>query len=377
MIPLFKKFFRPKYTPLNRIEILSQNILHNVSVLKKQQKQAEIVPVIKSNAYGHGIEEICSILGKSAVKMLAVDSFPEAQKVYKYSSKKVLLIGESALDCYEFFDVKRTEFCVYNIETFKKLASFKKNISVHLFINTGMNREGIQDLEIFLENTKEEQKHINIIGVCSHLASADSESDLNKEQEKIFFENVNILKSHNISPKYVHLGNSAGTFLLKNKKLNLFRTGISFYGYNPFPQDHPLFTKAQKLKPALRVMSKIVSIQSLKKGEKVSYNETFRAKKNTKIAVIPFGYFEGLDRRLSNNFSVYIQGKEVKIAGRVCMNLTCLDIGNLDINIGDEVEIFSEKPEQKNSVQAMATQEKTISYEVLVKLQGDLRREVI
>ncbi|MCF6276732.1 MAG: alanine racemase [Candidatus Magasanikbacteria bacterium] len=381
MIEIIRKLKKPKYKPFNKIQIIKKNILDNFEYLQSLSKSARIIPVLKSNAYGHGLKEMCKILDYTKAKIIAVDSFPEAQIVYKFSKKKVLIIGETPIDVYKYCNFKRTEFCVYNLKTFKHLTSLNKKIKIHLFLNSGMNREGIQNLELFLENIEQDFKKVEITGICSHLASADEESKLNKNQENKFIKNIELLKSKGINPKYIHLGNSAGTFILKNKLFTAFRVGISMYGYNVFSQKHKEFEKGEKLKPALRLTSKITSIQKIEKGAGVSYNEKFEAKKNTTIAVIPFGYYEGLDRRLSNKAGFLIKSSDgnfyAKIAGQVCMNLTSLDCGNNNVKIGDEVEIISPNKNAKNSIQNLAKQMDTIPYEVLVKLHGNIRREII
>lgn len=381
MMETLRKLKRPKYETFNKIQIIKKNILSNLEYLQSLHKNAEIIPVLKSNAYGHGLKEMCQILNKTKVKMVAVDSFPEAQIVYKYSTKKVLIIGEMPNDAYKYCNLKRTEFCIYNLKTFKHLAKLNKKIKIHLFVNSGMNREGVQDLELFLKNIEKDLKKVKITGICSHFASADEESKLNKKQEEKFLKDLDILKSKNINPKYVHLGNSAGTFILKNEIFTAFRVGISLYGYNIFSKNHPSFIKSKKLKPALRLTSKITSIQKIKAGEKVSYNEKFTAEKNTNIATIPFGYYEGLDRRLSNNAKFLVKSLDgdfyAPVAGRVCMNLVSIDCGNNKIKIGDEVEIISSNKNTENSVQNLAKKMGMIPYEVLVKLRGNIRREVV
>nr|HPO06298.1 alanine racemase [Candidatus Gracilibacteria bacterium] len=118
-----RDIFRPKYDTLNRVDILASNILANYELLKKTGEGKSIIPVLKSNAYGHGIKEMCQILAKTDCPMVAVDSFPEAQIAYHYFPRKVLIIGEMPISAYKYTDFKRTEFCVYNSHTFQYLAS--------------------------------------------------------------------------------------------------------------------------------------------------------------------------------------------------------------------------------------------------------------
>lgn len=381
MFDFIKNLLRPKYKTLNRIVIDKQNILHNYNYLKSLQADAEIFPVLKSNAYGHRLKEMCKILSESSAKMIIVDSFPEAQIVYKYSNKKALIISEMPFATYKYCDFSRTEFVVYNIATLKFLAKSKVKPNIHLFVNTGMNREGIGDFEKFIAEAKDYFNKVNIIGVCSHLASADDISVLNQKQQDKFFDCLDLLRKNGIYPKWVHLANSAGTFILKDNRFTAFRAGISLYGYNVFSKNHPEYKSAENLKPALSLYSTVISVQKINLGDAISYNETFHPEKEGNIAVIPFGYFEGLDRRLSNKAKFLVKTRKksfyARIAGRVCMNITCLDCGDNKVEVGDEVEIISSDPSAKNSIQSLADIMGTIPYEILVKLQGNIYREVV
>ncbi len=377
MLNLIRNFLKPKYQSLNYIEIDKKNILYNLSFLQKQQQKAEIFPVIKSNAYWHGIKEMCFILNKTDIKTIVVDSFPEYQIVHKHSNKNILVLGEQSSTVYKYFDFKRTEFCIYNIETLKMLSKFKKNIKIHLFANTWMNREGIKNMKEFLRKSKRYLSYVQIIGFCSHLASADVESDMNQKQQLKFFQDLDILNENKFFPKWVHLGNSAWTFILKDVRLTAFRNGIAMFGYNVFEKNHPKYKVANKLKPALSIFSKINSIQELKKGDIVAYNETFIAKQSTKVASIPFWYFEWLNRLLSNKWCFYDkQGNSLPIAWRVCMNISCVEIKKLKLKVGDIIEIVSSDKRRKNSINKIAEITGTIPYEILVGFNSWIRKVI-
>ena len=380
MINFFRQIIKPKYESLNKIEIIKANILANFNYLQSQQPEAEIFPVLKSNGYGHGLKEMCRILNEAPAKMVVVDSFPEAQIVYHNFKRRVLILSELPLAAYEYCKFKRTEFCVYNLKTFLYLAKHHPRAQIHLFINTGMNREGITDLEEFLKGAGKYLERVEIVGLLSHLASADQTSDLNKAQENKFMQALDILHAHKIFPKWVHLGNSAGIFTLNNKRLTAYRAGISLYGYNVFSPLSVNYEKAKKLKPALQLFSTIIGQQDLRAGDKVSYNETYIAVNDTKIALVPFGYYEGLDRRLTSQAKFLVQSAPdfwAQIAGRVCMNLICLDCGQNNFQIGNRVEIISAQLESPNSIDNLANISQTISYEILVKLQTNIHREII
>ena len=381
LISFLKKIRKPNYQPLNKIQISADRLAANFRLLKSLQPQAEIIPVLKSNAYGHGLAEVCQIVSRQGAKMIAVDSFPEAQIAYRHFSGKVLLLGEMPLEAYLYCRPKKTEFCVYNDATLKFLASKFYKPRIHLFVNTGMNREGIKDLPAFLERNQDYLAKVRITGLCSHLASAETESFLNKKQEQNFLDCLNILHAQKIYPQWIHLGNSAGAFTLRNPKLTAFRCGLAFYGYNPFLPESPQYAAASALTPALKALSQIVSLQDLAAGESVSYNENYHASEAEKIAVIPFGYHEGLPRTLSNKAAFKIKSGSRQIwaplAGKICMNLSCLRLGEEKAQLGDLVEIISWNKSEQNSLENLAKTASLIPYEFLVRLDGRIRREVV
>lgn len=377
MLELLRKIIKAKYETLNWLEIDASKIVANFNYLKSRQREAEIFPVLKSNAYGHGLKEICQILNKTTAKMIVVDSYPEAQVAYRYFKGKILILGEMPLGAYRYTKLKRTEFVVYNEKTLKYLARFGKKAHVHLFINSGMNREGVKDISSFIKDNKAYLDKIELSGLCSHLAAAESGSVLNASQEDVFMGALDIVRAAGYFPRWVHLGNSAAVFKTDNKFLTAFRPGLALYGYSPFSLEDD---RADALQPALELFSQIVSIQDLEANESVSYNETYRAPHATRIATIPFGYFEGLDRRLSNRAEFKVLSQKpgyARIAGQVCMNLTCLELENLEAKLGDHVKLISSSSEAPNSVNNLASLMGTISYELLVKLQFNIRRYII
>lgn len=365
MISFLRKLIKPKYETLNLLEIVADNIIFNYNYLQSLKPAADIFPVLKSNAYGHGLKELCQILNRTKAKMVAVDSYPEAQIVYKNFNGKVLFLSELPLSAYKYCKFSRTEFCVYNSETLKYLADNHPGLNIHLFLNTGMNREGIKEIEVFYKTNKSSLVKLNIVGVCSHLAGVEKTF----AQEEKFNIMIKYLQEQGISPSYIHLGNSEGLFTMKGSNTNAYRVGLALYGYGA----------DQNLKPALRLHSTVVSIAHVIPGETVSYGADYIAKKASKIAVIPFGYFEGLDRRLSSSdIEFRIMNWPAKIIGRVCMNLTILDIfNNSRIKVGDLVELVNIDNRASNSVKNIAKVMGTIPYEFLVKLQANIRRQII
>lgn len=379
-----KNLWRPKYPSLNRIEILANNLINNLNFLQSLQKKSEMIPVLKANAYGHGLKEIVSILNKTKVKRVAVDSFPEAQIVNRYFKGKSLIIGQMPLEAYSYLNWRKTEVVVYDLNTLENLAKIRKKISVHLFYNSGMNREGIKDINNFLEQGSQFLKEVKVVGFCSHLAAAEDNDNLNEKQINDFYQALGVLKKYKFYPSIVHIGNSAAIFSVKKDFLNAYRVGLSFYGYHNFSSQSNFKKIADNnLKPALRVVSKIVNIIDIKKDEIVSYNSKYKAKQAEKIITLPFGYYEGLDWNLSNSFlRVKLNNRKtnafLELIGRVSMNLSSWRlVGDIDINIGDEVTIISENKNDNNSINNIAKQINKIPYELLIRLRTNIRKNII
>jgi len=374
---ILRKLFKPNYETFNRIEIVGNSLLHNLKYLKSLHPDAQLFPVLKSNAYGHGLLEVCRVLNHSDVSMVAVDSFPEAQIVYDNFKGRVLIMSELPLQAYRYTDFSRTDFVVYNEETLRHLSKFGKKIAVHLFVDTGMNREGVKNLDSFIARNQKYLEKVELSGLCSHLSSADSNTGDTKLQVERFAAMLKSLKQAGFSPRWKHIGNSAGLLSIEDAMFNAYRPGLAFYGYDPLSDAR----YHSELKPALNLLSKVVAIHELKAGESVSYNKTYTVSENTKIAVIPIGYYEGLDMSYSGEKIFQINPKEqgafCRIAGRVCMNYCCVDIGQKSLNIGDDVKIISSNPKDPNSIQNLAKISDSMIYEVLVNVRENIRRIVV
>jgi len=378
MIDFIKNIFRPKLEPLNYITINSSNIANNICVLKNLQKSSKIFPVLKANAYGHWLKEICSILNKSDIEIVCVDSFIEYQFIKKYTVKKVLVLWETNKENYLFYDFGRTYFCIYNIDTISYLASLNKKIKIHLFLNTWMNREWIREKDInnalwVIKNSK-----LILDWVCSHFSSLDDLSFVNSQKQIDIFKKIyRIIESSWFNPRYKHIWASSWVLKLKDDFFNAFRPWLSFYWYNPLQKEDDSFSLGANLKPALDLYCKIVSINEVLKWEWVSYNLSYKFPKDTRIATIAFWYHEWLDRRFSNNLKIKYNWLYYPIRWRICMNLCSFEIWDDDLKIWDIVQLISSGNKDLNSVCNLANQIWTIEYEILVWLDKTIRRKVL
>lgn len=373
---IFRLFNRSGY-PLNKIEISKKNLIANYQYLCSQSPNMKIAPVLKSNAYGHGLKEIGKIIDQLDPPFICVDSLFEAFFLRKQKVKSHILI----MGYIDSRSIKRKEmdfaYGVFDADQVKVINDHQSNAKIHIFIDTGMHREGVlvEELVKFLEEIKG-YRNIGVEGVMSHLALTDDVNNpLFKQQISEFKRAIRILNEHSIFPKWVHIGASGAiinkeAFKIVSQTSNLIRGGKSIYGLSPHIFD-------QNLKPALKLISKIVQIKKIKKGDRVGYDGTFIAKKDMTVAVLPLGYNDGLDRRLSNIGSVLIDGVECPIIGRISMNVTSIDISNVkDPKVGQEVVVFSDNPADKNSLQKLAKLIDTIPYELIVHLHPSTRREI-
>lgn len=363
MIDRIKNIIFPSYQALNKIELDQKNLIHNYKYLSSINKKIKIAPVLKSNAYGHGLVLTAKILEKLNPPLICVDSLYEAYELSKNDIKiPILIMG--------FVDpislkTKRLpySFAVYSVEQVDALAKEQPHAKIHIFVDTGMHREGVllDELNTFIDHIK--KTSLEIEGLMSHLAESENKNNpLTKMQINRFTSAVNTLK-----PKWIHISNSGG--ILNNYGLgNIGRCGIALYGISPISHD-------KKLKPVLTFKTHISQIKKIKKEESVGYNFTFKSNKNMTLATLPVGYNDGVDRRLSNKGFVTVDNIECKIIGRVSMNITTIDVTDIkNVKVGDEVIIFSNKSSDKNSIEKAATICNTIPYELLTGLAASTRR---
>lgn len=378
MLDFLRKIFYPHVTPMNTIYVDRDAIIHNYWLLQKLQPQAAIFPVVKSNAYGHGLKQVTQILAKTDAPYLIVDSYPEYMIVKKYSKKNILLLGETLPENYRHFDFRRVAFCVYNLKTLEVLGCRGKPVKIHLFVNTGMYREGA-NMHALPEYIALLQKypHLHLEGVLSHFHSADAMwSTSMNEQIELFKKMYYAILDAGFTPRYRYIANSAGILKMQDEFFNACRPWLALYGYNPLSSTDEFYDNGRKLKPALSIKTRIVALQEVWAGQWVSYEYKWLAPQATTVAIVPFGYTEWLARGASNNLTFSRKGKKIPQVGRITMNLTCVDVGNYNVSLWDDIEIVSSTPQAHNSIYALAEKSATIPYEVLVKLDPKMRRVI-
>jgi len=373
-----KSLFKPKLDSLNTIQIHRANILHNLEVLQNLQPESAIFPVLKSNAYGHGLKEVATILKSIDLPYICVDSVPEYYLVKKFAKKRSLIIGETLPSNYKKLHHKRATPCIYTLASLQALIESWKPWKIHLFLNTWMNREWIQYHELwgFLELLQ--WSKIELEWVMSHFANADEvDSNFCLDQIAEFKQMYSMIEQYGFTPKYKHIANTAWIAKIQDPFFTASRTWIGLFGYSPLVKEDPSYDKLASLKPSLDVKTTLVSMQRIKSGDIASYGGTFIANQDTTVATLPFGYTEGLSRSLRGKRHVMWQEKELPVIGTICMNLCIIDTLWENIKVGDQVTIISSNLQHPNTIQEFAKLSGTINYEVLVNLDPKARRTIV
>lgn len=368
------------YEPLITVEISRSAILHNLREFKKIAPHGQVAPVLKSNAYGHGFKEVASILRhEKDIPFFVVDSFFEAVALHRAGIKsEIVIIGFSRPETILRSRLNNAVFTVSSLDILRDLEDSDRQIPIHLKIDTGMRRQGIlpseidKAIELLAKNPL-----IELRGISSHLSDADNrDPSFTDGQINVWNKIARRFKSDFPSLKHIHLSATEGHRYDGDIEANVSRLGIGLYGL----VDGSKFMPKLNLRPALTMKTIVTGIKDLKRDETVGYNNTYKAMKDMKIATIPAGYFEGIDRRLSNIGTIGIHSDNLPcpIVGRISMNIASIDVTDKDdVKIGDEAIIISADPLSKNSLMSMAALAKTITYELAVHIPAQLRRIVV
>jgi alanine racemase len=369
-----KKSFS-SYSPSIEVLISKGNLLHNLSEYRKKYPNVLFAPVLKSNAYGHGLVEIAKILDKENIPFFVVDSLYEAMVLRDAGIRsKILIIGHVKPENLKNVKLPEISFAVsslHQLEQFARMA--ESRIKIHLKIDTGMRRQGILPEEIGKAGEIiKKNGFLELEGICSHFADADNlDNRFTEAQISQWNSAVSFFEKEFRDIRYLHISATAGTRYLKKAHGNAVRLGIGLYGIGGEKE-------RLDLKPVLEMRSIVASVKAIKKGNCVGYGCLYKAKKEMKIAIVPAGYFEGVDRRLPNKGIFKIAGVDCPIIGAISMNITTIGVDGVpEIKTGDEVVIINKNKKDKNSVENIAKLAKTIPYEILVHIPQHLRRKII
>ena len=355
-----------------------QSVLHinlddlydNYQAVAGLHPDKKTIAVIKANAYGMGAVTVAEHLSKQGVDFFAVATLDEALELRQnHIDGQILVLGVIRPE-----DVKRAAASdiavtvpdeVWLEEVLHHLDSV---LTVHVKLDTGMNRIGIRDKEEYgrvLSRLKQNEL-LEFEGVYTHFSCADMDDDSAEKAHEAFMDIVNDFDK----PRYIHSQNSAAALRYDMTDCTAVRLGIAMYGY--YPSAFIKTVTTVNLKPVMQLTSAINFIKDVPAGTKIGYGSHYEAEQDERIATLPIGYADGLLRSMSG-YAVRVGEEDAPIVGRICMDQTMVRVSDR-VRLGDEVIIIDHQPGTRQSMETVEEKQSTISYEVLCNLGQRLPR---
>ena len=372
------------------VEINHQALRSNIAALRSLLVPgSQMAGVVKANAYGHGLLQVVPIMLEEGLKVFCVDNVDEAISVRGLSpDATVIILGYTLHDRLNDVITHRLDQIVYDAETIQQLQTLAvaadSRARVHLKIETGTMRQGIYPEEIpELVKTFQLCPQVDVVGVSTHFANVEeAESPAFAEYQMArFLQACNMLRAAGIDPPLVHTACSAAVILYPETHGTLVRPGISTYGFWSSRQTR--FAARQldrriELTPVLSWKTRVAQIKEAQIGTPVGYGGTEQLRRFSKIAVLPVGYWDGYDRRLSSVGEVLIRGQLCKVLGRVCMNMCMVDVTEVPrVAREDEVILIGRGGKNRMRADDIADRTGTISYEVTTRINPLIPRIVV
>jgi alanine racemase len=390
------------------VEISRSRLLDNYRYLRQLAgESADLLAVVKANAYGHGLAQCAPILADAGASWLGITSVEEgieARALCPPSARMLVLSGpwHGEADALLNHNLTPVVWEPFHLDELEATAAKRgpQSVAVHLEIDTGMARQGVpapyeHEIAHELKNLLARfhpGSPLRLEGVMTHFSAADElDSDSFQRQLQRLSLALDYVAAEGLSIQWLHAGASATLLggrdlppMLELAKKHgarlMLRPGLALYGYAPrfAPQGTPADETAGILKPVLAWKTRVISTRQIRQGETVSYNETFRAERPTKLALLDAGYADGLNRRLSNRFALLVKGELASIAGRVCMDQCMLDVTDIPgVESGDEVVILGEQGREKIDAYTHADATGTIPWEVLTDIGHRVHRRLV
>lgn len=367
------------------VEVDTASLRHNFDAVKNiVPKDSCVMAVVKANAYGAGALKASEIFLQEGANYLGVATLDEALELRSHFSKTpILILGYSPNTNASMLidnDLSAMVFSLEQAEVFSQMAlKSQKRLKVHLKIDTGMHRLGLEPTFKSIETIKKIRalKGLEVEGIFTHLSNADANIKTHaKNQMKAFNAFLEQLLDQKIEFQYRHAYNSAGILSLcngnENRFLNLYRPGIMLYGF--YPSSEMKESCPTILKNVISLKARIVQIKRVKKGELIGYGKHFYTNEETLVGVLALGYADGLVRDLGNRIQVAINNQLAPLIGKVCMDQCFVKLNNIEAKEGDEVILFGDKSAKANDASEIATLLNTIPYEVISTLSKRLER---
>ena len=354
------------------ILINKTNLINNLSQIKRLSPDSKVMSMIKSDAYGHGIIEVAKVLDDSDA--FAVATIQEAKYLRNNNITKeiVCLQGFSNASEYLYCSENNIRPVIHDLSQIYIIEEtlLENKIKIWIKIDTGMNRLGFHnhDFHEVLNKCKENKKIENPIGIMTHLACADENNDSFSEKQISLLEKIIDCNDEDVE---LSIFNSAGTIRYSKKfehKRNWIRPGLMIYGINPCNELNDIH-----IKPVMTLKAPVISVKECKKGDFIGYGQTYKVKKNTRVAALGIGYGDGVPRRLSNIGKVFFEGNIFNIVGRVSMDIIMIDIKDKNIQVGSNIELWGENI----NIKEVSSSIDAIPYELMCALGNRLSKKYI
>ncbi|MGY6741747.1 MAG: alanine racemase [Cecembia sp.] len=377
------------------IEISKSAYQKNIEFIKKEiGPTTQISIVVKGNAYGHGIENIVPMAEENGIRHFSTFSADEALRVYQASQhqSQVMIMGMLANDDLDQLVEKGISFYVFEFDRLEAAIAVAKKLNtkakVHIELETGFHRTGFEweDREWLGQILTENLAHLELKGLCTHYAGAESISNYVRVRNQI--KNYKKFKkwfdAQKIKFEKYHTACSAATLLYPETKMDLVRVGIAAYGFWPTQETYMYRFQSlpennkNPLKRLISWKSSIMNTKAVKMGEFIGYGSSYMAPRDMTIALVPIGYGHGYSRMLSNQGKVLISGIIVPVVGTVTMNSIAVDVTDLEkVQKGDEVIIIGSQGDKEISVASFGESSQQVNYELLTRLPQDIPRRVV
>ena len=335
----------------------------NLKLVKKIAKDCKVMAVLKANAYGHGlIESVKAIKSAEGIAILTIE---EAFKIRKAGFKNTILLLEGLFAAEDIHQAEKLNIniVIHNDQQMDYLSdvSLKKPINVHLKINTGMNRLGFPPSQVdYLIENLNANPNVFDITLMTHFATADEKEGITKQLDCF----NRVTNNYNFSSS---VANSAALYKFPEARLDWVRPGIMLYGASPFED---ISAKEIEVKPVMSLVSKIIAVQDVKKGQAVGYGNNFIAKDDMRIGIVACGYGDGYPRHAKSGTPIFVHNKTTTTVGRVSMDMLYVDLSNnVKAVIGSKVEMWG----NHISVDEVAKNSGTVGYELLCNISASSR----
>lgn len=348
-------------------------IAHNTRLMKEHLGHTRLVCVVKADAYNHGADRAVAVMDNAGADAFGVATLDEARQIRALTDKPVIAwLWEPGEEIPE-----GVELGVPGIQHLEWLIEHKVQAPLHIVVDTGMNRSGIDEEDWSRAFRMAAEADLDTVGLMSHLACADEPDHAhNAEQRATFARAIDKAWEAGVRLSYNHLANSPGTLSSTELSFDQVRVGVALYGLNPVPDGSASLIDAATLIPAMTWSARLTAVKRIKKGEGASYGLTWTAPADGWTAVVPVGYADGLHRSWQGAVEVTIGGTRYPQVGRVCMDQFIVWLGDnaRDVAVGDEAVIFGAGG---MSAAELANRAGTIHYEVVCAPHGRVRREYV